>query len=168
MEIWLETHVSDRYLVSNLGRIKSLPKRTRTGSRILKTSMYENGYCFVDLVVNGAVKRFLIHRLVAIAFIPNPKNKQQVNHKDGIKTNNFLSNLEWSTRSENQKHAIATGLRSAKGVKNSQCKLTEDIVITIYNDARSYTEIAKLNNISLSTIYDIKNRRSWSHLTIPN
>jgi hypothetical protein len=165
MEIWLETHISDSYLVSNLGRVKSLPKRTRKGSRILKNQIFKCGYSYVDLVINAKIKKFTIHRLMAMAFIPNPKNKPQVNHKDGIKNNNMLSNIEWSTRSENQKHSITTGLRTAKGVKNSQCKLTENIVISIYNDTRNFKQISESNNISLSTIYDIKNGRSWLHVT---
>lgn len=68
-------------------------------------------YSMVALYDNGKRKDLKIHRLVAQAFLPNPKNKPQVNHKNGDKLNNHVQNLEWCTNSENQKHAYKTGLR---------------------------------------------------------
>jgi DNA-binding transcriptional regulator YiaG len=155
----------ENYAVDEEGNIISLPKRTRKGIRILKSQICKTGYIMVDLCKEGKVFKFLVHRLIAQTLLPNLQNKPQVNHKNGIKTDNRIENLEWSTRSENQKHSIATGLRSAKGEKNSQCVLKESDVIEIrLNNNLSYTKLAKLYNISLSTIYDIKKGRSWKHI----
>lgn len=87
-------------------------------TRKLKGSLDNKGYSRVDLKPKRSIK---IHRLVAIAFLENPFNKPQVNHKDGKKTNNHYTNLEWVTNSENQLHANVLGLRkSPKGEANYQ------------------------------------------------
>ena len=153
------------YEISNLGNIKSKPSRTRKNECILKPLITQNGYMQIDLCKEGKVKRMLIHRLVAECFIENPHNKKQVNHINGLKNDNRLENLEWSTCSENQLHAIKTGLRSTLGVKNSQCKLDENTVINILNDTRMYDEICNEYKISKPTISDIKRGRSWNHIT---
>ncbi len=67
----------------------------------------KNGYQSIDLRIDNKYVRYLLHRLVAECFISNPENKPEVNHKDGVKTNNDISNLEWATRSENEKHAYS-------------------------------------------------------------
>ena len=99
----------------------------------LKGEICKNGYKRVHVSKNGKSKRLLVHRIVATAFIPNPDNLPEVNHKDGNKQNNNVSNLEWVTASENQKHAYKTGLKSAKGIKNGARKLTETDVKEIRN-----------------------------------
>lgn len=92
------------YLIYESGRIKNI----KTG-RFLKPVKKKTGYRNIDLC-NGSVKTFQIHRLVAETFIENPENKPYVNHKDGRKSNNKKSNLEWATQSENIKHAWDNGL----------------------------------------------------------
>lgn len=92
------------YEVSIYGEIKSIKK-----SKLLKPRL-STGYAMVALWNNGLRKDLKIHRLVAIAYIKNPMNKPQVNHIDGNKLNNELSNLEWVTNSENLKHAYKNGL----------------------------------------------------------
>lgn len=77
----------------------------------LKTYFTNTGYECIKLVKDGVRKSPTIHRLVALQFIPNPDNKAEVNHIDGDKSNNHVSNLEWSTSSENKKHALQTGLK---------------------------------------------------------
>jgi len=77
----------------------------------LKPNTHKNGYQQYRLFKNGYQRGFLVHRLVAKAFIPNYDNKMEINHIDGDKTNNHVNNLEWSTRSENMKHAYAIGIR---------------------------------------------------------
>ena len=96
-EIWKPIKDYENYQISNFGRVKSL-NYNRTGKeRILKSLMDRYGYLLVNLCKNGDVKKFKIHRLVAIAFIPNPENLPEVNHKDECKTNNRVENLEWCT-----------------------------------------------------------------------
>ncbi|HJX49856.1 MAG TPA: NUMOD4 domain-containing protein [Candidatus Nanoarchaeia archaeon] len=119
-EIWKDIKgYEGLYLVSNLGRIKSLERTIYNGriyynrkEKILKIQMDSRKYyCLIFLYKMNIKKVFLIHRLVAHAFISNPKNKPEINHKDGNKQNNKSNNLEWSTSSENKIHAFKTGLR---------------------------------------------------------
>ena len=123
------------------------------------------GYLAIDLGLNGIIKRHLIHRLMATNYIENPENKPQVNHINGIKTDNSLKNLEWNTRSENQLHSIRIGLRTTVGEKNSQAKLNEEKVLQIFKDKRVYKEIKEEYKISIPTISDIKRGYSWTHIT---
>ncbi len=110
MEVWKDIKgYEGRYQVSNNGRVKSLPINEkyckRTDEIILKPFMCGSGYQEVILKINGQRKPKLIHRLVADAFIPNPTNKKEVNHKDGNKFNNDYTNLEWVSSSENIRHS---------------------------------------------------------------
>ena len=114
-EIWLPIKgYEGLYEISNLGRVKSLPKvrgRAVTGEKILKSHVV-NGYEMVMLCRNYKTFNASVHRLVAQAFIPNPKNKPHINHIDGNKANNNIENLEWCTPSENMMHAYRTGLKT--------------------------------------------------------
>lgn len=154
----------ENYAVDNQGNVFSFPKKTRKGIRVLKYNIVNHGYAMVDLCKDGRVKRFLVHRLIAETLLPNPNNKPQVNHKNGNKLDNRIENLEWNTRSENQKHAIEIGLRSAKGEKNSQSKLTRQEVLDIRKSKDKGSLLAKKYNISHPTICDIRKGRSWTHV----
>lgn len=120
MEIWKPVvGYEGLYEISNLGRLKSVSRtvnHSKTGSRKIpekiKTPTDIKGYFCCYLYRENVGKRFAIHRLVAEAFIPNPENKPEVNHIDGDKHNNNLSNLEWVTPSENMRHALNAGLWS--------------------------------------------------------
>ena len=114
------TGYEDLYQVSNIGRVKGLERKVKHSingykivpERILKSVVTGNrGYLFIVLSKLGKQKTFILHRLVALAFIPNPLNKRTINHKNGIKTHNSINNLEWNTYSENNQHAIDTKLR---------------------------------------------------------
>ena len=94
-EIWKDSIV-ENYQISNLGRIKNL----KTG-RIIKPDKEEKGYCRLTVKMYGKKKHFAVHRLVAIAFIPNPENKPQVDHIDFNKSNNKVNNLRWCSNKEN-------------------------------------------------------------------
>lgn len=89
------------YEVSDQGRVRNVKR----GGRLLSCVKVAHGYLCVSLYKDGKQRMLLVHRLVALAFIPNPENKEQVNHKDLDKTNNTVGNLEWVTRDENLKHA---------------------------------------------------------------
>lgn len=110
-----------QYEVSDHGRVRSIERIVTHKSMSLKKipsieRKFEKptGYCSVILIKKAKRNHLLVHRLVAMAFIPNPENKEQVNHKDGNKRNNHVSNLEWMTRSENVRHAHAIGLFDKK------------------------------------------------------
>ena len=96
---------NDRYLVSNRGRIISLNSGSEMAQYVQK-----NGYAAVKLRTHNVKRTFLVHRLVASAFVPNPNGLAEVNHIDGDKLNNSAENLEWVTHSQNMKHSIEAGL----------------------------------------------------------
>jgi len=113
-EIFKElTWTDGRYYVSNYGNVKSVggKKNKRKKYTIMKTQINNNGYKFLKLFYNGKHHTFLVHRLVAIAFMGEHEG-MDINHKDGNKLNNRLENLEWCTRKENMKHCTLNGLRS--------------------------------------------------------
>ena len=123
-EIWRDIAGYDGYQVSNCGRVKSFKSGE---SKILKPSVVHHGYRRVTLRSAGAIKSFAVHRLVAEEFIPNPDGKSEINHRDGDKSNNHVSNLEWCTRAENMRHAADTGLRPS-GEDTFNAKLTNEQV----------------------------------------
>lgn len=96
------------YEVSNYGNVKSIRKNAVLSQIVNKN----NGYCYVGMYKDGKNKKLLVHRLVAETFINNADNKKTVNHLDGNKQNNAVSNLEWATYSENHKHAFKNGLKT--------------------------------------------------------
>lgn len=111
VEIWKDIKGYEGiYQVSDLGRVKSLNYNHHGMEAILKPSNRGNGYLFVVLCINKIKTNYLVHRLVCESFLPNPENKRTVNHKNGIKTDNRLDNLEWATHHENNKHAHDNGL----------------------------------------------------------
>lgn len=109
--------VSDTGLVRSLDRAISLPDgiRRRIKGKQLSAKRSRDGYLFVSLSKDGLVKTYYIHRLVATAYIPNPNELLEVNHLDGVKTNNVVTNLDWCTHSDNVRHAYTTGLNSNNG-----------------------------------------------------
>ena len=150
------------YEISNFGRVKSLSRYTANQwskkarfreERILSFQLTKDGYPTLKLNKDGKTIRHRIHRLVAFNFLENPQNKPQVNHKDGIKINNFVENLEWNTQNENQLHACINGLKSIK--------LTENDILEIRKDKRTLLEIGKDFNIAFQTVSEIKNRKIW-------
>lgn len=109
-EIWKEINgYGGVYLVSNLGRVKSLWHKKIQKERIMKPHI-DNGYMRVCLRKEGRPSSERVHRLVAMAFVENPDGKPEVNHIDGNKINNNATNLEWVTHTENIRHAFTHGL----------------------------------------------------------
>lgn len=175
-EIWKDiAGYKGFYQVSNLGRIKSLCRKTlnskgvyhTVGGRIMAPKKDPNGYLSIILSKNQVTKQERIHRLVALAFIDNPENKDLVNHMDGNKRNNVVTNLEWVTHSQNHKHAFRTGLRvptDTSGSKNGRARVTEDIVRQIrfdFDNNMSQKDLIEKYNIPSSTITNIKLRHTW-------
>lgn len=131
------------------------------------------GYMRVCIYKNGKRSRLFVHRLVAKAFIPNPGNKREVNHKDGNALNNHAYNLEWVTPSENIQHAYDTGLRAPSPSYGEDCgtsKLTEKDVLYIRgvakNSGRYYGRkaLAKKFNVTENTIKCVVVGRTWGHI----
>lgn len=125
-EIWETIELNPIYAVSNMGRVKN----TIT-NYILTPRNNGKGYLHVDLYKSTKSNRIYIHRLVAQAFIPNPQNKKEVNHKNGIKSDNRVENLEWANRGENIRHAWKTGLthsteKHKTSSRNTLKKLTKE------------------------------------------
>lgn len=175
-EIWKDIEgYEGLYQVSNLGRVKSLSREVvrptlgkYTTLEIIRKSHYDkDGYLTLSLSKGSKYKLFKIHRLVATAFIPNPENKPQVNHINGIKTDNTLENLEWVTASENVRHAYESGLVvSLKGEKHNMCKLTSELVKLIRNDLMIMTQkkVAEKYGISQQHVSDINTGKRWKHI----
>lgn len=132
--------------------------------RKLKPYLDKYGYVKVSLHKQQKQHPKTVHRLVAKAFIPNPENKPQVNHINGIKTDNRVCNLEWCTAKENIRHAENKGLRGSKGEKNKRAKLTEAQVLLIREDLRTQHEIAADYGVSRSIIGFIKTKKTWKHI----
>lgn len=122
-ESWLQAKgAPSNYFVSDMGRILTTSYKGGYGTRVMKPSPNPGGY--LTTVVGGKART--VHRLIAETFIPNPEKKETVNHKNGIKTDNRVENLEWMTRSEQLQHAWDTGLQKAGISRGSNFrKLTE-------------------------------------------
>ena len=159
------------YQVSNLGRVKSMGGWRGTAKRrerILKIHLTKDGYCKVRLTHKDKDMTKRVHQLVAMAFIPNPMNKETVNHIDGDKLNNVVTNLEWCTRSEQLYHAYRMNLRKPqRGSKNVQAKLTDEQVKEIRNlyvpQSREFGTVAlgKKYNVSARVIGLIVHNKSY-------
>jgi hypothetical protein len=159
-EIWRSLpELGDKYEVSNFGNVRS-KYRTMAGCKD------GAGYICSMFRVNGnhGVKRF--HTLVARAFIENPLNKPFVNHKNGIKSDNRVENLEWCTPYENSEHATRTGLHDLKGEKAPHSKLTEIEVLQIRELDGKFTrkQIGSMFGISREQSRDIIRRKNWKHI----
>ena len=150
------------YEVSNMGRVKSLHYGKE---RILRMPDNSAGYRNVELE-NKAPQRKLVHRLVAEAFIPNPMNLPVVNHLDGDKHNNCVSNLEWCTYRQNTLHAIKLGLFNPSFPSTVNCKGPKGKPIVVYAKTGEFvsffssaTEAAKVLGISRDSIYKATNNK---------
>lgn len=127
-------------------------------NKIKATSTTNKGYERITLSNNGKKKTFSIHRLVAIAFIPNPNNLPEVNHIDGNKMNNNYTNLEWISSKDNIKHSFINRLSNYKGERNGRSKLSNTIIQQIrldFSKGEKRKKLAIKYNISYSHIVSI-------------
>ena len=126
LEVWKDiSGYENRYQISNLGRVKSLSYGGRTGiEKIMKPSVDTKGYNFVEL----RNKKIKVHRLVALAFIPNPDNKECVDHINGIRNDNRVDNLRWCTNKENCNFPLAKKNRAQSKIGKLNTKISRPIL----------------------------------------
>lgn len=165
-ENWSGIEGYEKYSINELGEVRS-----RFSNRILKHQVDGKGYPMVFLYNSQGCKMKTIHRLLAVAFIPNPENKPDINHKNGVKTDFSLSNLEWCTKSENMNHAYANDLigdlHTVKGENHHLSKLKEKDVIDIrraHAEGAKIRPLARMYNVDRVAIQCIVKRKTWKHV----
>ena len=154
---------STNYEVSNLGQIRNI-----TTNHDLKLNFFRDGYCRITICVCCRPIDTTIHRLVAKAFIPNPENKPDVNHINGIKTCNWVGNLEWATKKENINHAISTGLAHRVGEGNPNNKYSiEDVhkACKLLEQGLEPMAISRMLPISKNVVANIKLGQNWASVS---
>jgi hypothetical protein len=173
-EEWLPIKdYEELYEISSFGRIKSLKKEWYNGGYKDTTIMYlhkhRKDYIGVKLRNNGLRKGFLVHRLVALHFIPNPENLPEVNHKDFDPSNNMFLNLEWGTRLYNIQYSAKAGrITGWTGEESPRAKHTNESILKIRELYASgqYTqdEIALMFGVKRHNIAKIVLRQRWAHI----
>lgn len=175
----LDMREVEGYLVTKCGRVflgeevissRNKFKHFEYTLPLREVKLSENGTGYLIAQSSAKRKSMLVSRLVAIGWVPNPDCKEQVNHKDGVKSNNHFENLEWCTQSENMLHAYQTGLKIAhKGEKASKNILTNIQVSEIYLHTKkgilTQKAIADMYGVSVHTVDSIKRKHSWGWLT---
>lgn len=159
------------HLHSNRHGGKRIQGFITVGGYFIKNTLGRRGYLVVNLQKNGKGYTRYIHRLIAIAYMPLIRGKNYINHKNGIKTDNSIENLEWCTDKENSIHAWNTGLvhshEGIKGAKNHKAKLTDEQVLKIRRlrkEGKTLHYIGIQFNISFRTVWDITTYRHWKHV----
>ncbi len=173
MEQWKKVDGYEGYLeVSNFGNVRTVAREVPLNGGIRKyesvvcsLTLKRNGYYQASVRLGGKDKRkwFLVHRLVAKAFLANDLNLPQVNHKDGNKVNNHADNLEWCDSSHNQNHAVKMGLCSNEEA-HYKAKLTVEQVKEIRASNDFHRVIAERYGVGKSTITNIKLFKTWKYV----
>lgn len=139
---------NNNYLINKEGKVYSLYT-----NKFIKPTKSKSGYLYITFNDN---KKIRLHRLIALAFIPNPNNYLEINHIDGNKENNNINNLEWCSREQNRKHAIKLGLLKCKeNVKQKFMRkdVTKEKCLELQNKGYKKYQIAKILNCSTTTIW---------------
>lgn len=164
--IWRSIYIDGNltsYQISNTGLVYNT-----TSERYLSGSHDRRGYQIVSIYYNHKLYSVKVHRLVAMAFIPNPENKPTINHLDGNKDNNCVNNLEWATHQENITHAIDTGLRNNSGINSGSNKYDEATVhkvCKLLSKGSGIKEIAEKLNVSPNLPRRIKYGDKWKSIS---
>ena len=166
-EIWKDIRGYEGfYQISNYGRIKSFKRKNAI---ILRPVVTPEGYLRVGLKKDSASKSFYVHILVGTAFLPNPESKPEINHEDGCKFNNHVSNLKWVTGLENKRHSVKMGLHRA-GSNFRDAKLIDEQVRYIRKvykprDAEfGGAALAKKFKMSFSSMMRVIHRKSYKNV----
>lgn len=172
-EIWRAIkNYKGLYEISSYGRVKSLKRKTKTNiikkDMILKINKRHTGYVQAKLCKNSKIYNPVVGRLVAEAFLDKPDYACVANHKDCVRHNNTVSNLEWITQSQNTRYAYLMGNKSQKGEKNNMAKLTLKKVKEIRefkkkNDHLSQQKIADHFSLKRENVKDIINYKTWNY-----
>jgi hypothetical protein len=172
-ERWLPVEgYEGSYEVSSLGRIRALPRTSQTGmtldAREVILSAHSAGYLKCGLRREGKTRTHFAHRIAARAFLgPAPEGREDVNHKDGNKRNNHISNLEWASRQENCAHAIETGLSPAQGGTHYLASMSNEVALEVrawLNAGARICDIARFYEISRNPIRMMKYGRGWKSI----
>jgi predicted transcriptional regulator len=162
--------LSDNYEIGNDGSVWSLNYAKKKIRKELRAATTKKGYKAVSLAINRKDVPMLVHRLVAITFIPNPENKKEVNHKNGITDDNRLENLEWVTRSENILHSYRdNGREWYRGESNPKAKVSKADVIEIRRlraNGVARKEVASNYGISQTMVSYITSPKYWRSLNL--
>lgn len=165
-EIWKDIKgYEGRYQVSNLGRVKSLPRRgTICGERLLVSHKTADGYLLVNLCKDGKGKNYRVHRLVAEAFIPNPYGLPQVNHLNEDKKSNVVTNLEWCDAAYNSNYGTRTE-RSAKAQSKSVYQYTKDgSLVRSYSSTQEVKWMTGYDNGHISACCNGKRKQAYGFI----
>jgi len=178
-ERWKPIPGFNAYEASTHGRIRSVDRMVydkgfgglrRCRGTVLKPTTNKNGYAYVELTVESKGITCTVHRLVALAWLPNPANLPEVDHVHGNKPNNAIDNLEWVSTLENRRRAWALGLyKKPKGEQMPTARLTEADVIEmrrLYDSCQiqNQSELSRKFNVTSATAHNVVTRKSWRHI----
>lgn len=161
LELWrVIPDTKGEYMISSFGRVKSIKIRKNGLKERLISSNTGNVYKLATLTIDGKEIYKTIHRLVAKSFIPNPENKPYVNHKDGNKKNNHVSNLEWVTPSENNLHSVKIGTSGGRR-KYSEEQIRKVHLIRKENKDASYKYISAETGVNKNVVGRVLCGHTW-------